>query len=455
VPHPPQPPAFGARFVTPLLLGAVIAPINTTMISVALVPISRSLSIDSATVLWLIVVLYLVAAIAQPVMGSLADRVEARRVGLWGLALVAVAGVLPVLWPSFVSALVARVLLGAGSAAAYPVALTLLRQRAEGRGVTTPPGLLAGVSLAGLTSAAIGPVLGGLLLTLFDWPAVFAVNTPLALIIMAMTLAWVSQDDATVVPRPAKGERLDLIGMGLFAIATGSLVSFLIELTAQQWWLLAIAAAATAALIARELRTRAPFIDVRLMVATPALTFSYARLMLTFLGPYVVVYAVSQWLQYRLGLSSSAAGLIQMPALVLAGAATLIVGRTRRTRGPLIVAASVAALGAVLLATTTAATPLWLVAVTVALFGIPQGLTAVSNQAVIYRSAPADRVGAAAGLSRTAQALTAVLASGVIGVVFGEEPNYTGLRVLGAIVGVAAVLALALTMHDRSQRRGR
>lgn len=70
---------FGPRFVAPVLIGPVLNPINTTMISVALVPISRDLGIPTSRAIWLVAGPYLASAVAQPVIGRFADLLGPRR----------------------------------------------------------------------------------------------------------------------------------------------------------------------------------------------------------------------------------------------------------------------------------------------------------------------------------------------------------------------------------------
>ena len=82
---------FGFRFVTPLALGSTLNPINSTMISTALVAIARDYHASVAQTGWLIAGLYLTSAIAQPTMGRLADLFGPRRVYLFSLCVVALA----------------------------------------------------------------------------------------------------------------------------------------------------------------------------------------------------------------------------------------------------------------------------------------------------------------------------------------------------------------------------
>jgi MFS family permease len=85
---------IGFTFIAPLALGATLNPINSTMLSTALVPIAESFHVDLADTGWLIAVLYLTTAVAQPSLGRLVDLFGARRVYLASLFLVAAAGIL-------------------------------------------------------------------------------------------------------------------------------------------------------------------------------------------------------------------------------------------------------------------------------------------------------------------------------------------------------------------------
>ena len=86
------------------------------------------------------------------------------------------------------------------------------------------------------------------------------------------------------------------------------------------------------------------------------------------------------------------------------------------------------------------------------LFGVPQGLASVSNQAAMYRQAPAGQLGTAAGLSRTSVYLGAIVSSAVIGVTFGAQPTDAGLHRIGWFIALATGTAAVLAFFDRSLR---
>lgn len=92
-----QPAAFDRRLVAPMILGAILSPISSSMIAVALVPIGIAFGAPPAETAWLVGGRYLATAIGQPVVGRLVDSYGPRRLSPAGTALVGLAGVLGML----------------------------------------------------------------------------------------------------------------------------------------------------------------------------------------------------------------------------------------------------------------------------------------------------------------------------------------------------------------------
>jgi MFS family permease len=443
---------FGPRFVVPILIGPVLNPINTTMISVALAPIARDLKLASSVVIWLVAGLYLASAIAQPTMGKIGDIVGPRRVYLAGLTIVLIAGLLPFLVSGFAGVLIARVLIGIGTSAAYPSAMGLIRDQSARLETETPPALLSSLSISSQATTAVGPVLGGVLIEVFGWHSIFLVNVPLAGIALLTTALWIPSDRT----RPVKARTgsalaaIDPIGIVLFAGTLAAFLVFMLDLASEYWWLLGLSGLLAGLLAGWELRRPTPFLDLRMLARHAPLVRTYLRQFLIYLSSYAMVYGYSQWLQDSAGFRSEQAGLIQLPTAILAGLAAVTVARTRALRLPLVIAGLVPFVGGLLIITLTSGASLWLLLVIAGLFGLPQGLASVSNQAALYRQAPRDQLGTASGLSRTAVYLAAIVSSGVIGVTFGERPTDGGLHHLGLLIVVATGGAALLALLDRS-----
>ncbi|WP_260475644.1 MFS transporter [Streptomyces sp. WAC 06725] len=456
---------FGARLMTPLLLGSVLNPVNSTMIATALVAIARDFRVGAADTAWLISAMYLASAVAQPSMGRLADRLGPRRVFVAGLVTVLGAGLLGALAPTFTLLIVSRVVLGVGTSAAYPAAMAMLRTEAERVGRGTPRAVLGRLSLAALGSAAVGPALGGLLAATAGWRAVFAVNVPLALVALACALAWLPADGRTAADRTAhratagtaaraagRPGSLDPLGIALFAATLTVAMFFLLDLAHPRWPLLAPAAVLAAVLTWWQLRHPAPFLDLRMLARNGALLLTYLRHGLTYLVIYCVLYGYSQWLEEGHGYSAFHAGLIMLPMSGAAALCSLAGARTKGIRAPLTAAAACLAVGSGVCLLLGGGTPLALLLLAGVLFGIPQGLASTGNQAAVYAQAPADGIGAAAGFQRTAQYLGAITASSLIGLLYGQRATDTGLHEIAVVGLVLGGLLLVLTAADRTLR---
>ncbi|WP_260635138.1 MFS transporter [Streptomyces angustmyceticus] len=447
--------AFGARLMAPLLLGSLLNPINSTMIATALVAIGRDFRVGAADTAWLISAMYLASAVGQPALGRLADRIGPRWVFTAGALTVCAAGVIGALAPTFALLIVSRVVLGVGTAAAYPAAMAVLRAESRRTGRPTPRRVLGRLSLAALASAAVGPTLGGLLAATAGWRAVFAVNVPLALLALAGALAWLPADPKDARPRRAGSPAsLDPLGIALFAGALTCAMVFLLRLADPQWPLLAPAGVLAGVLVWWQLRHPAPFIDLRMLAGNGPLVRTYLRQGLTYLVIYCVLYGFSQWLEQAYGASSFQAGLIMLPMSLAAAVCSLVGARTKGIRAPLALAAACLALGSGVFLLLHGTGPLVALLCAGALFGIPQGLASTGNQAAVYAQAPADGVGAAAGLQRTAQYLGAITASGLIGLLYGQRAGDAGLHQIALIGGALGLLLLLLTLADRGLRPG-
>ena len=444
---------FGPRFVLPLALGSSLNPINSTTIATALVPISQDFHASVAQTGWLIAGLYLTSAVAQPTMGRLADLLGARRVYIVSLLLVALAGVAGRWAPSRGWLVVVRVMLGIGTSGAYPSAMRLFRERAEQSG-SAPPRIAMGVlSFTGIATSAVGPVLGGVLTGAFGWHAIFTVNIPLALFTLVMVLAWVPVDPPRHLPRGALVRELDLIGIGLFAGMLLALMTFLMDLEHPRWAMLPVAAALCVLLVVHSLRRPEPFLDLRMLARHLPLTVTYLRAMAVFTTVYCVFYGFAQWLESAAGYSAATAGLATLPLSIVGGVASILGARTRGLRGPFLLAFAASILGCICLLCLTSASPLWLIAAAVAFFGVPQGLASTSTQAAVYLQAPADQLGMASGLQRTASYIGAILATSVLGVAYGHHATDGGMHILAYVIGGISLVLLVATVFDRTLPR--
>jgi MFS family permease len=428
----------------------VLNPVNSTLISTALVPIGLDLHASVAQTGWLIAGLYLASAIAQPTMGRMADLIGPRRVYLFGLALVVLAGVAGEFAASLAALTGVRVLLGIGTSAAYPASMSIIRERATRLGLPPPRTAMGVLSLASLATVALGPVLGGLLTGLWGWHSIFLVNVPLAAIAFALVAGWTPRDVRKPESLSRVVKELDLAGIGLFAAFMLAVMFFLMNLRSPVWLLVPVAALLCAALVWHSRRRLQPFIDVRMLASNVPLSVTYIRNAFLFLPIYCILYGFAQWLEAGPGFSSAKAGLVTLPLSVLAAVCSLLAARTKGIRGPLLLGTGSILLGCLcflFLGSTSGAVVL---AVAALFFGIPQGVCSTSIQACVYIQAPAGEIGMASGLQRTSAYIGAIAASSLLGFVYGDHPSDAGFHTLMLVMGGLSAILVVTTFFDRT-----
>ncbi len=175
----------GRRLQVTVGLATIFAPLNSSMLAVALPAFRREFHIGAAQATWLVSSYLVAVAVSQPVGGRLGDAFGPVRVMRWGLLLMVLFSVLAAFAWSFPVLVVLRCLQGVPAALVLPSAVAYLRKRVEPERLGTVLGFNAAVIAAG---AAIGPVLGGLLLWAFNWRALFLVNVPFALAAFLLVL---------------------------------------------------------------------------------------------------------------------------------------------------------------------------------------------------------------------------------------------------------------------------
>jgi MFS family permease len=384
---------FGGRFVAAICVGASLNPINSSIVAIALVSIGDAFDVGSDATSWLISALYVTTVIAQPTMGRLADRYGPRRIYLGGLCLLAAGGLLGYWGTAFSSLIIARVLIGLGTSTAYPAAVAMIRRRSLRPGRAAPGGVLGSLAVASQVSLAMGPVLGGVLIGIGGWRQTFLINVPLALIGAVTALAW--------LPRDQPADR------------------------------------------SLESSTRA---DFRTIAGNRALLVCYLRYGLTMTITYCFVFGWTQWVEQSAGAPVELAGALLTPMFLAAIPMAALTARWARLRVPLIGTAIGLVVACVSLLPLSAETSLWALAGVSVLFGVQNGMAAVSNQADMYVASPPDLAGTAAGLLRASQYVGAIVASFLISVAYGDSATDGGLHRLTLAMLVLAVLVLVLTV---------
>jgi MFS family permease len=447
-----------------VLLGTLLNPLNSSMIAVALVQLHRDFRIDLTAASWLVSGFYLAAAVGQPVTGRLADLFGPRRVFCAGLALGGVTSVLAPLAPSFGWLVTARVVQAVGTSAAFPAGLALIR-RSDTR-ARAPAGALAALSVASNVSAALGPALGGLLVSSGSWRAIFLVNVPITLAGLLLATRWLPADRArSATPDGVAGpaaraalQRVDLPGVVLFAGLLAGLLAFLLSLPERPAWpLLSVAGLAAILLWWRELRAPEPFLDLRMLAAHRRLVGVYAQFAVVNLVFYSIFLGLAVWFEQVRGLDPGRTGLIMLPLTALAVVVSpLAAGLIRRTgpRPSLVLGSATLALGCLLLLLFGPSTPVVVLLGVGAVLGIPTGLNNLGLQAALYEAAPAQAMGTAGGQFQTFRYVGAILSTSLLGSVFGQGGAGSRLHLLALALAAVSLGLVVASIRSPGRRPG-
>ncbi|MDI3242208.1 MFS transporter [Arthrobacter sp. AL08] len=442
--------------VAGLSLGTALNPLNSSMIAVALVVLRADFALDVATVTWVITAFYLTSAAGQPLMGRLADRFGPRRLFLLGMALVAVTCALAPFAPNFALLCVARAVMALGTATAYPSAVVMVGALARQAHVkSTRP--LGRIQMANTSAAAVGPVVGGLLVGFVGWQALFLINVPLAVAAILLVRRFAPPDGERESGRAVELLRdSDVPGVLAFV---GSMVlvmmALLNVLPDHRWWLLAAGTGLAVLFVWRELRFATPFLDLRLLGRNRPLLLVYLGFALFSGVYYFAFFGLPQLLQEAGGYSPGMVGLLMLPLAAMSVVVTPVAVRAIDRFGVKRVLIAgvvllVTASGMMWLLTGSFAIPL--VLALTALLGVPYGVVGIASSQGMYVSTRAEERGVAAGIFQTCRYLGAIMATVLIGVFYGTGVNQAnwGLMVFVMLGLGAVVFAVSLLWRERT-----
>lgn len=433
----------GGAAAAGLCTAAALVPLNSTMIAVALLDIERSLDVSVAAVTWLVSGYLVVMALAQPVGGRIGDALGHRRTFLVGLGAFLTASALATFAPWFAALVALRMAQALFGGLMTPGASALLREivPAERRGR-----LFGWFGTVMGLAAAVGPVLGGGLVAISGWRAIFLVNLPVGAVALSMALRALPHDG----PRPPlRGMRFDLPGAAAFTGFVGAIVAALFLATdGVGRWLPAVAVAALllAVFIRVERRASDPFVALSLFNRRPYVGAT-ATVLLHNLVMYSLLLIVPILAEHELGLGPSGAGLLigamTGAMMVMSPVGGHLSDRLGR-RTPVVIGAAIAVVATVGLVLIAGAPGVGGTAAFVALAGVGVGLAGASLQTTAVESAPEGIVGVASGVFMTVRYTGGIAAAGLAAAVASSGAFRTGFVILAAAAVLSVLSAGAL-----------
>ncbi|MFJ4790424.1 MDR family MFS transporter [Streptomyces sp. NPDC088794] len=286
-----------------LVLGALAALLDSTIVSIAIDTLGRELHTTTATVQWVSTGYLLALATVVPVSGWAVERFGARRVWLGALLLFLAGSALCGLAWNIGALIVFRVVQGIGGGLLLPVLQTLVVRASGGRNLGR---LMALITLPVVVVPILGPVLGGLIVGHLSWRWIFYVNLPICLVALALARRGVPKDE------PGPAPRIDVLGLLLLSPGLATLIYGLSENGLARAVALPVGAVLVAGFVVHALRSKAPLVDVRLF-RDRAFAVSSALMFLNGLTLFGGMFLLPLYYQQSRGESVIAAGLLLAP----------------------------------------------------------------------------------------------------------------------------------------------
>ncbi|WP_315712682.1 MULTISPECIES: MFS transporter [unclassified Bradyrhizobium] len=444
-PVTPSPPSrmAGALTLAAMSLGFGVVQLDITIVNTALESIRTALGGDVAALQWVVNAYTIAFAAFILTAGALGDRFGARRIFMAGFALFTAASVGCGLAPDAASLIALRGIQGLAAALLVPNSLALLNHaypdpKARGRAVGV---WAAGASLT-LTA---GPFVGGTLIALVGWRAIFFVNLPIGLI--GLGLAKANARETPVRP----GRAVDLPGQVAAVVALGALAAAVIEAGVRGWddalvmLGLAVALIAGALFVWQEARVSQPMLPLALfghpLFARCALVGLLANIAI-----YGLIFVFSLYFQEINRMSAFATGLAFLPMFGVVFPVNLLAPRIAERLGPratialgaTISAAACAALLPIAPGTSYGAIALQLIGLSCGL-----GLMVPPLTSTLLGSVDRSRSGVAAGVLNATRQSGSVLGVALFGSLVGPAGAFMhGLR-LSLVISAALMLAAA------------
>lgn len=438
-----------------IALPCILVSMDMTVLNLAVPHLAADLGPSAAELLWIVDIYGFMVAGALMTMGTLGDRIGRRRLLLIGAAFFGIASAAAAFATSPLQLIAARALLGLAAATLAPSTLSLIRNMFEDEGERR---IAIGVWIASFSAgAAIGPVVGGLLLEFFWWGSVFLVNVPIMIVLLILGPLLLPED------RDPNAGRLDVVSAGQSLVAVLSVVWGLKR--AAEHGPDAIAGAVIVAGLAlgvvflrRQRRLVDPFVDLVLFRST-AFSVALGVNLAGFFFMFSIFFFVPQYLQLVVGLSPFEAGLWTLPsgiAFIVGSLLVPAIAARLQAERVLIGALVVAAAGFAVLTQVDPAGSLATAVIGSVIFSL--GLTPVITLTtdIVVGAAPPERAGSAAALSETSNELGGTLGIAVLGSIAmavykgakASEPAVASSEAARATIGGAIAAAETLPPEE-------
>ena len=437
-------------------IGAFMAPLDGSIVSVALPVMSPDLGLSFAASMWVQAAYLLATAVLLIPMGRLADQHGRVRFYLIGIAVFTAGSLLAALSMNGAWLIVSRVIQGGGAAlmvatsAAIVTAVFPPQERGRALGINI---------MAVYVGLSIGPPLGGILADTLGWRSIFLINLPIGLVVLVWGWMMLPQSK-----RVQQAPRVDFAGAALLGVF---LISLLVPLTfAPEWgWvapltltLVALAAVSLVGFVVVERRVDAPVLDLDLLVHNRLFAAANTAALLNYMALYGIGLLTAIFLEVVQDRSAAVTGWLMLSQPLLMAVLSPFSGRLSDRVGSRVLATGgmvTIAFGMALLAAMPTTAPVWQEAADLAVVGLGMAAFSAPNTSAIMGSVRRDQLGVASAFLGTMRTAGMALSVALLGGIAASQLGRLGGRLLfthGRDGGAAGLAAQAVSGYAQGYR---
>lgn len=404
-------------------LSSFLTPLALSTVNVALPSIGKEFSIDAIVLSWIATAYILSAAIFLLPFGRLADMLGRKKVFIYGTLVFTVSSFLMGVSGGVETLIGYRVLQGIGGAMIFGTGIAIL--------ISVFPlgerGKVLGINVAAVyLGLSIGPFIGGLLTQHLGWRSTFLLNVPFGIIIMVFSIWKVKGEWAQ-----ARGEPFDIIGSIIYSAMLFSIMFGFSRLPeGVGFFLICIGMIGIAVFAYWELHTRAPILNIDLLMRNRAFTHSNAAALIHYGATFAVGFLMSFYLQYIKGFSPQNTGIILISQPIVQALISPVAGRISDKIEPRIVASigmSITAAGLFLFVFLGADTGVLSIVLGLCMLGFGFALFSSPNSNAIMSSVEGRFYGVASSMLATMRLLGQMFSMGIAMFIFAAYLGRVGI----------------------------
>ena len=423
-------------------MGSMMAPLDSTIVSVSLPVMTRDLHMSSGSAIWIPTAYLVSLAVLLLTMGRLSDIKGRKNIFIAGFGVFVLGSLLCSLAQDGNQLIVFRVLQGVGAACISATSTAIITDTFPSQERGKALGLNAMAVYIGLS---LGPALGGILTGIAGWRSIFLINIPIGIVVILLAWRYV-KDPAEIRTK----EKLDIPGVLLFSIG---LTSLLITLTLgeQYGWgsagiigLISVAAVTLIAFIFVERKKgRAAMLDISLVTGNRLFAAANFSALLNYAAYFSVSFMMSYYMQEVLGYSIVYTGLVLLTMPLAMAVLSPISGWASDRIGSRFLSSTgmaIVAMGLLFMSTLTTASSVIYIIVGLLVLGVGMGMFSSPNTSAVMGCVERKRLGVASGTLSTMRFVGQAVSLSIMGAIMASVagPDFIASLTLGTANSMVA-----------------